>query len=239
VVSDRALSAERTRILFVPEDLFDPGLAASFLQRQSLEVRSSASAAQALVDAEHFRPHLVVFRSDPEDDADFRFCHALSKPTHEPVPKLLVLTDRVTEQLLHLADPPWDGHLISPVAADQLLATIAELLAIPRRGSERVPLGVLVHAEGFSEEGADLDAALGNALTISERSMLLEASRQLDLGTRGRVQFFLPGTSERLSLDAEVRVAVDEAQLHYVLEFVDLAPQFRALLRRHVEANNP
>ena len=72
---------------------------------------------------------------------------------------------------------------------------------------------------------------------LSEESVQIEASRMLALGATGRLQFFLPGGDERLLLEARVRVAVDEVLLLYVLEFVDLAPQHRALIRRYVESH--
>jgi hypothetical protein len=73
-------------------------------------------------------------------------------------------------------------------------------------------------------------------VNLSEDGMLLEANRQLGIGARGRLLFFLPGQAERLAIEARVRAAVDELRLLYVVEFIDLAPQHRTLIRRYVES---
>jgi CheY-like chemotaxis protein len=233
VASNSPSSGERIRIVIVPDGLLGPELGESFLDRQSIAVRTARDAGQALAMAEHWRPHLIVFRSQPREDVR-RFC-ALKALDTGHIPKLVMVTDRL-EEARDQADAGCDAHLISPLAVEQLLATIAELVDIRRRRCQRVPIDVLVHTEGFAESGAAVDATLSSALGVSEESMLLEASRQLNLRARGQLQFFLPGFSERLTLEGAVRVAVDELRLIYVIDFVDLAPQNRTLLRRYIES---
>jgi DNA-binding response OmpR family regulator len=234
VASESPASGERIRIriLIVPDGLLGAELGESFLDRQSLSVRTAKDTTQGLSMAELWRPHLIVFRSNPREDAE-RF-GVLKSIAGEPAPKLIMVTDRLqgTEAP---ADAACDAHLVSPLDVDQLLSTIAELIDLPRRRCERVPIDVLVHTEGFAS-GTEPDATLSSALAVSEEGMLLEASRQLSLGERGQVQFFLPGSAERLTLEGCVRVAVDEIRLIYVLEFVDLAPQHRAQIRRYVDS---
>ena len=207
----------------------------SFLDRSSLEVRKVTDNAVALATVALWQPHLIVFRADPSGEEAWRFCHTLkTEPRGTLMPKLLMVTDQVLLAQQQAFETAYDAHLISPVDVEQLLYTMAEILNIPRRVRPRVPLDVLVHTEGFAEPGLTVDAMLANSLTVSEDGMLLEAGRQLSRGTRGRVQFFLPGSEERITLQATVHAAVDEVRLIYVMEFVDLQPQHRALIRRHV-----
>jgi CheY-like chemotaxis protein len=234
VTSNSPSSGEHIRIVIVPDGLLGPELGETFLDRQSIAVRTARDAEQALAMAELWRPHLIVFRSQPRADVG-RFC-ALKTLDARHAPKLLMVTDRLDEGRDEAADALCDAHLISPLAVEQLLATIAELVDIRRRRCERVPIDVLVHTEGFAESGSAVDATLSSALGVSEESMLIEASRALRLNVRGRLQFFLPGLSERLTLEGTVRVAVDELRLIYVIDFVDLAPQNRTLLRRYIES---
>lgn len=224
---------ERTRILVVPDGLLGPELGETFLDRHSLVARTAKDATQGLTVAELWRPHLIVFRSAPIEDVK-RFC-ALRAAPGTPVPKLIMITDHLQEADAP-ADAACDAHLVSPLAVEQLLSTIAELIDIPRRRCERVPIDVLVHTEGFDDGSAELDSTLSSALGLSEEGMLIEASRQLCLGKHGQLQFFLPDCAERLTLEGAVRVAVDEIRSIYVIEFVDLAPQHRALIRRYVES---
>ena len=50
----------------------------------------------------------------------------------------------------------------------------------------------------------------------------------------GRVRFFLPEASKRLSLYCLVRVLVDELALHYGVEFVGLKSAEKEMLRAFV-----
>ena len=101
-----------------------------------------------------------------------------------PTPRLLVVTDHLPGTLHDPTDLACDAHLVSPVPAEQLLSTIAELIDVPRRRRERVPLDVLVHTEGFAFDQA-VDATLSTGVNLSEDGMLLEANRQLGIGARG------------------------------------------------------
>jgi len=236
VVSDDAPARnERTRILIVPDGLLGQELGETFLDRHSLAVRSAADAAQALALAELWRPHLVVFGSELHAEIG-SFYRALAPSARQSAPKLIMVTDRLLEQSGDASDAVYDAHLISPLEQEELLSTVAELLDIPQRKSNRVPIDVLVHTEGFVEAGAPVDSALASAQSMSEDSILLEASCLLRPQARGRLQFFLPGSSERLTLEGVVRVGVDEVRMLYVIDLVDLAPQHRALIRRYVES---
>jgi CheY-like chemotaxis protein len=235
VVSDSQVGGERTRILVLPDDLLGPELGESFLDRRSLAVRAAKAPKEAIAIAEIWHPHLIVFRSQSSAGATAELSRAL-RGASSPPPKLLMLTDRVSESLGGSDDAECDAHLISPVDLEQLLATVAELVDIPQRQSPRVPIDVLVHTEGFAEEGAAVDGTLSTALALSEDGMLLEASRQLRQGVPGRLQFFLPDGAERLTVDCVVRAAIDEVRLVYMVEFVNLPPQHRTTIRRYVES---
>jgi hypothetical protein len=221
--------------LVVPDDLLGPELGESFLDRASLAVRTAKTPKEAMAIAQIWHPHLIVFRSQPSATASSELAQAL-RATGTPAPRLLMLTDRVTESLSGTEDVACDAHLISPVDLDQLLATVAELVDIPRRRSGRVPIDVLVHTEGFADDGAAVDGTLSTALSLSEDGMLLEASRQLRQGVPGRLQFFLPDGAERLTVESVVRAAIDEVRLVYMVEFVNLPPQHRTMIRRYVES---
>jgi CheY-like chemotaxis protein len=232
--SDAPVSGQRTRVLFVPTKLLAPELDLIFQDRGSLELQSAVGYRDALAVASWWKPDLIVLSSEIDGEDALDFCQTVRSQTRASPPRLLMITEHLDGELD--IDVPSDAHLVSPVAVEQLLATIAELTGVNQRGLPRVPLEVLVHTEGFADEGATSDTTLSTGIALSEDCMMLEASRQLGVGARGRLQFFLPAVDERLSVEAHVRVAIDEIRLLYVLEFLGLAPHHRALVRRYMES---
>lgn len=225
---------ERTRILLVPDEVL-AALDSRFLQRRNLTLRSALSPGHALALVASWRPQLVVFRNQLEAVAAAEFCRTLLAEAAPHGSKLLMITEALHDMDLgELLSIGADAHLVSPVESAQLLATISELLALERQAISRAALDALVHTEGFEPEGTSVDATLSSALQVSEDGMLIESNRQLALDARGRLHFFLPGVSERLSVQARVRAALDELRLRYALEFADLAPQHRAAIRGYV-----
>jgi len=181
-----------TRILIVPAGLIRPD--GSFLKRRTIGVHMVQDNAEALSVAARWLPHLIVFQADPTGEEAWRFCRELKLTPREPAPKLLMVTDQVLLDQQQAFEAAYDAHLISPISEEQLLSTMAEILDIKQRRNPRVPLDVLVHTEGFDAHAGVIDASLCNSVAVSEEGMMLEASRQLAVGTRGRVLFFLPGT---------------------------------------------
>ena len=224
-----------SRVLIVPEDLLSHELGGSLLNRQSLTVRTASSAIEAIGINAAWQPSLIVVRSRVSP-AIGKLCQTLLRDRTESPPHLVLVTDSIGESMGEAADAVCDAHLVSPVEAQQLLSTIAELLQLKARRSMRAPIDALVHTEGFAgEKDAPVDVGPGNALNVSEDGMLLESARPLAVGANGRLLFFLPGSSERLVLQGVVRMAVDEVRLWFAIELIDLAPQHRALIRRYVE----
>lgn len=222
-------------MLIVPNDLLAHELGGTFLDRQALRVRAAQDAAEALSINAAWLPDLIVARSRLGGESASRFCQAVREARTQKPPRLLLVTDSVGERTGELADAPCDAHLISPLELEHLLSTIAELLELQQRRCPRAALEALVHTEGFASDGAALDVGLGTAVNVGEEGMLLESSRQLEVATMGKVVFFLPGSKERVSLQGVVRAAMDEVRLLFAIEFVDLQPHHRSLIRRFVE----
>lgn len=220
----------QTRILIVPDDLLTWELRESFLDRRTFVVRTARDADEALSISEAWQPTLVFFRSDLEGMPVTSFCARLRSAVGDAATKLLMFTDQIGASLDDAVEAASDAHLISPIEPEQLLDTVAQLTTAPRRRSRRVPIDVLVETDGF----LDSPAALANSLNVSEDGMLIEASEHLPIDAQGVLRFFLPGSPKRLVIKAAVKVAVDEIRLHYALEFVDLSPGSRALIRQYI-----
>jgi DNA-binding response OmpR family regulator len=221
-------------LLLVPDDVLTGEMRESFLDRGSFTVRMASTAREALDMAGLWRPSLVLFKSDLGDISMPEFCRELRARCENTETKLLMLTDQIGADLQHTDRADYDAHLISPVEPRQLLHTIATLLDVRQRRAPRASLEVLVRTEGFLESVSAEDDSLATSVNVSENGMLLEAKLLLKVGSRGRLYFYLPGSTERVSVSGVVRTVMDEVRLHYAVEFLDLAEHQREMVRQYV-----
>ena len=131
------------------------------------------------------------------------------------------------------------AHLMAPVVAEAIAATLGALLDPPDGDRGRVPLRVLASIDGLATDSEVDTHLLANTLEVGEQTLLIEASQPLELGRAGSVRFFVPGGGGRLSLGARVHHAVDEVRHHYLLELLSLAAADRRRLdayHRRMEA---
>ena len=152
-----AAHGERTRILFVPDEVLAAALDSRFLQRRNLTLRSALSPAHALAVLASWRPQLVVFRNQLQPAAAVGFCRTLRAEASAHPCKLLMITEALHDgDLGELAGAGADAHLFSPVEPAQMLATMAELLTSDRHAA-RATLDALVHTEAIEYDGASVD----------------------------------------------------------------------------------
>jgi DNA-binding response OmpR family regulator len=224
--------------LIVPGDLVTGELRSSFLDRVSCSVRTATNAREAIAIATVWQPTLVAFRSSLRGISAAHFCAEIRASGAVTPPRLLMLTDTIGDPLDEASDVDCDAHLISPMDMRELVDTMATLVNVHRRRSPRVPVEVLVQLDGFGLP-ASSDDALATSLDINEHGILIEASNHLEVGSRGEVLFFLPGSSERLQTQAEVRMTVDELRLHYALEFLRPPELLRESIASFVQEQAP
>ena len=205
-------------------------LGGSYLDRESLSVRTAHDAAEALSMAPTLRPDLVVLRTDFIFEPH-KFCVAMRDLI--PRVQLLLVTDFVGNDEPDLFEGLCDARLIQPVDARQLLTTVACLLEIRTRRSPRARLETLVHMSGFGHGEAE-QTSVANAIDVSKHGMLVEASEQLGLGDQGVLRFFLPDDNAPVVARGTVSVAMDEVLLHYAINFDDMDEDSRQNLSRYV-----
>lgn len=205
-------------------------LGGSYLDRESLSVRTAHDAAEALSMAPTLRPDLVVLRADFIFEPH-KFCVAMRDLI--PRVQLLLVTDFVGNDEPDLFEGLCDARLIQPVDARQLLTTVACLLEIRTRRSPRARLETLVHMSGFGHGEAE-QTSVANAIDVSKHGMLVEASEQLGLGDQGVLRFFLPDDNAPVVARGTVSVAMDEVLLHYAINFDDMDEDSRQNLSRYV-----
>ncbi len=221
------------KILMVPENLLSAGSRASLLKRRSVELLAAKGAHKALREAEQAGPDLVMFSAELEDMPAEDFCHRIRILPACKQTKLLMITEKLgsAEDLFGL---PIDGHLVKPVAEAQLMRTVAGLLNVRLREAERVPVDLVARLDVLAKDASDDQTAMINILNLSENGMRVEAPVALQEGSLGRVQFYLPGSKERLTLFCLIRMLADEVLLHYGVELVGTTLAERRLLGEYV-----
>ena len=222
------------RILLVPEGVLPEEPQASLLKRKAVDMRAARGGKDALPFARKWAPQLIVFSSELPDMPAGQFCSAVRSYPELNQTKLLMLTDQLGQEMGEDAMGRVDAHLINPVETSQLLETMAGLLNMRMRLSERIPVDLIGQIDLLEKESEEDVKSVVNIINLSESGLLLESPIALTVGSMGRVRFFLPEASKRLSLYCLVRVLVDELALHYGVEFVGLKSSEKETLRAFV-----
>jgi CheY-like chemotaxis protein len=117
------------RVLVVEDDLDARELVAHFLERNAIEVRTAASAAEALAVLESYSPHVIL--SDigmPLEDGYslIRRIRALPAADKKNIPAIAVTAFVRTEDKTRAFAEGFDMHLSKPVDLPKLLGVVAK-----------------------------------------------------------------------------------------------------------------
>ena len=224
------------RILVAPPKLISSRARNSLLKRQSVELHSATTADEALALAAQTQPNLVVFSSRMTGLSAEVFCRAIRETPGLEETKTLMITEQLGPEIADFGGLSTDGHLVNPVDNSQLVRTIAGLLKLSMRKANRVPVDLIAQLELMGKDKSDDQVVVVSILNLSETGLRVESSLVLKEGSLGRVQFFLPGSQQRLNLYCIVRMLADEVLLHYGIELVKTTKEERAVLRDFVEA---
>jgi CheY-like chemotaxis protein len=203
-----------------------------------VEVRAARSAEQALDFAGRWKPQLIVFSSRLPGTTALRFCEEVRSNSELGHTKLLMLTDQLGEEAGEEFVAGADAHLVNPVDGSQLFQTIAGLLNIRLREAKRVAVDLIGQIDLLTRNDGEDVKAVVNVLNLSDTGLLIESPVPMSVGSIGRVRFYLPGTSEQLSLYCTVRLLADELVLHYGVEFIMLRAADKDVLREFVLVNS-
>ena len=116
------------RVLVVEDDLDARELVAHFLERNAIEVRTAASAAEALAELESYSPHVIL--SDigmPLEDGYslIRRIRALPAEDKKNIPAIAVTAFVRTEDKTRAFVEGFDMHVSKPVDLAKLLSVVA------------------------------------------------------------------------------------------------------------------
>ncbi len=223
------------KILIVPKGLLPEESRSSLLRRRSLKLHAAPTAERTLAVVEKLRPALIMFSSQILEMGAENFCMAIKRIPGLEDTKLLMITDQVGDVADDYTGVQADGHLLSPVEDSDLYRTIAGLLKISLRGAKRVPVDLIARLDLLAKAvDGDVKTEV-SILNLSQTGLLIESPVVLTVGSLGRVQFFLPGSSERLSLFCVVRMLADEILLHYGVELLANKEREKEMLGKFVQ----
>ncbi|HPR62879.1 MAG TPA: PilZ domain-containing protein [Thermoanaerobaculia bacterium] len=121
-----------------------------------------------------------------------------------------------------------NDFLLSPFHEEEFMAVIDKLSNIEKRR----PFQSLLRLQ--TSEGS----LMGKTLNISSTGLLVQVPRELSIGSRLEVHFFLPHSKEEIRCDAAIRRRAHERLTFnpcYGLEFVDLDKRDRERLEKFVK----
>jgi len=219
------------RILVVRNDALGTHLRASCLARDGVAIHVAASEQDALGMAATERADLILLDRESSAISAAEFCRAVRALPPSAGCKLILLHDEPDcPAALEFKLSGGECVLARSTEPAALAALVAQLLGLPLRKTQRVNVQVLVKLELPSLGETPFKSMFANTVDVSTAGVRLEAQHPLDGDSKVRLHLVLPGTQQRLSVDAVVRHVVDEELMQYGLEFLDMTEEARGLV---------
>lgn len=201
----------------------------SLLRRRNAVVITALVGSEGLAKARAERPELIMFGFDLFDMNAPEFCREVrSDPDIKGTSLLFVCERECPEQGEMTLSAGCNDLVVRPLQRAELDEKIARLTSIPARRELRTITRIEVSLENSGK------FVLGRSLNISATGMLLEVERVMPEG-RMRLQFYLPGDSKPLQVNAEVlRAEFTGTMAKYGVRFLDLDAGQRERIERFV-----
>ncbi len=199
------------------------------LRRGVVEVRSAASAAEALGLHRVAHADLIVTDLDLPDTTAERLCDALR--AHEALRNvsILVVCGPGESERRRAEACRANGHVVRPIDAEALSLRIAQLMAVSSRAHYRV-LTQVTTGDRSSER-----SFFCTSENVSPAGILIETSEPLRVGQALDCSFFLPGRFKLVAQGRVVRQASSAAGPRFGIQFVHLSQRDSAALARFVD----
>ena len=201
----------------------------SFLERETFDIYTAKSGAEALNLAKSVIPDLILLDLLMPDMNGDQVCVELKNdPETANIPILIVTGSRSDESLRRCADSGCDGFVYKPIQKESLLAAVTELLVIAQRKHPRSP----TELECSIKTGdIGLDTKIFN---ISEEGAFVEMIIPPDSGSNLELTFELPDTGHTISTEVNVQWTASIRQkgpLGIGVRFLEIEEKDRDLIR--------
>jgi len=206
------------KILVVESSRPIEGLSGALFRRRECVLEVASSAAEAIARASESAPNLILFDAVLDDFSVEDFVQAVqSAEEGEPLPVLVVLEKEREDEQVRMLQAGASAVLLRPADEIDLNVKVCELLGISLRRHLRTFVKLKV------------EATIGQATrfaTVSNISLggaALETDEKLPMGEIIKLQFFLPGDDEAISVIGKVvRDSAGEGPRSYGCQFLDL-----------------
>ncbi len=221
------------KVLVVSPENLSGVLGTTVLGRPDIDRLHVEDPARAVESAERARPHMVVIDLPrPEAMALVRELRR-SEVTR---PTAIVWLNRTDPPDVETELAVAGANAVIPLPVDPFLwdRRLEELLSVPARRNQRFPVRLRDWSRFVS--GADEDE--GSVVNIGARGVLLESTRELELGTKVGLAFDLPGSASPVAVVGQVvRLAGEEGGLFRVgVEFLVYRGDARERIAAFVDA---
>jgi CheY-like chemotaxis protein len=192
----------------------------SYLQRGGFDVLTAASGAEAVALATAHRPHLILLDLEMPETDGAAACAAMRRVPDLAGTPIIIMSARgdagTRERCLQAGCTEF---VVKPEKPDELLGLVARVLAVKKRGSERVTVVFDVNGREGSQQ------LVGRAHDLSVTGLLLETPAPLAVGAVLNLEFYLPRTRAQIRVTGEVaRVAAGPGGTHRAgIRFTDLS----------------
>ena len=228
-------SSSVLKVLLVGPESLSGEIGATVLGRPDIDRIHEADPGAAVDTAERIRPHLVVIDL-PREQAMGLIVGLRARDQTRPT----------AIAWLNRSDPPAaesevvaaGANVVIPVPIDTFLwdRRLEELVSVPARRAQRIPVRLC----DWSRFVSGADEAEGVVLNIGARGVLLEADRDLELGSKVGLTFSLPGDEREIAVVGQVaRIAGGEGErLQVGVEFLIYRADARDRINRFVEVES-
>ena len=207
------------KILVVESSQPIEGLSGALFRRRECVLEVASSAAEAIARASEAAPDLILFDAFIDDFSVEDFVQAVQSAEvgGEPLPVLIILEKEREDEGTRMLQAGASAVLMRPADEIELNVKVCELIGISLRRHLRTFVKLKVEATiGQTTRFATVS-------NISLGGAALETDGKLPLGEIVKLQFFLPGDDDAISVIGKVvRDAEDEGPSSYGCQFLDL-----------------
>ncbi len=211
------------KILVVESSRPIEGLSGALFRRRECVLEVASSAAEAIARASDAAPNLILFDAFIDDFSVEDFVHAVqSVEGGDSLPVLVILEREREAEQTRILQVGASAVLLRPADEIELNVKVCELLGISLRRHLRTFVKMKV------ETTIGRTTRFATVANISLGGVALETDGKLPMGEIIKLQFFLPGDDEAISVIGKVvRDSTSEGPRNYGCQFLDLTEEGR------------
>ncbi len=222
-------------VLIIEDSKTSAFLIQTIFQRRGSKVLIAETGEKGIKLCRKHKPDIIILDYLLPDTTGNIICRQLKADPQTAHIPILIVTAHGNEKIIHAClKAGADDILLKPYRNEELNRKVAQLLRVPIRKSMRI----LVR---FEVVGSDkFSVYFGTSENISVTGMFMVTQHTIEPGSHISLDFFLPGDTVKIHLDAEVvrrEYLKDQECFGYGLHFLNVPPEIRARIQKFIEGN--